>query len=89
MMVARRDGAAMFPDLALERYGLDVGFLDHACKFAREHAGLAGGVDRDRCRSAAGGGLDGCRQLNDRPGQRSRDQKGQPRCAQYGDQSRL
>ena len=41
MVIARRDRATMFPDLAFECRGLGVRFLDHARERAREHAGLA------------------------------------------------
>ena len=87
MVIARRYGATVFPDLAFERDRFGIGFLHHMRKRARKHAGLAARVDRDHRRPAPGGGFDGPGQLGDRPGQRSRDQQRQHGCAQYGDQS--
>ena len=74
MVVARRDRAAMFLDLAFERDGLCIRFPHHLRECTREHAGLAAGIDRNDGLAVAGGALNRLGQLDDRPGQRSRDQ---------------
>ena len=86
-MVARGLGAAMILNLVLERGGLCIRFAHHPGKCAREYAGLAAGVDRNGGQPVAAGALDGRRQLNDRPGQRPRNEHGQCGRAQHGDQS--
>ena len=87
MVVARRDGAAVFLDFAFERDGFGVGFLHQMRERTRQHAGLAARVDRDRGRTVARRRLDRPGQLDDRPGQRSRDQQRQHCRAQHRDQS--
>jgi hypothetical protein len=77
MMVARRDGAAMFQNLTFERQGFGVRFRHHLRKRARQYAGFAACFDRNDGFSVACVALNRLGQLDDLPGQRSRDQKGQ------------
>ena len=46
-------GAAMFADFVLELDGFCIGFADHPGEGARQHAGLAGCVDRNGGRAVA------------------------------------
>ena len=80
-------GAAMLLHLAFERDGLCIRFLHHLRERAREHAGLAAGIDRNDGLAVTRGALDRLGQLDDRPGQRSRDQQRQHGRAQHRDQS--
>jgi hypothetical protein len=87
VMVSRRFGETMFPDLAFERRGFCVRFFHHARKRPRQHAGLAARIDRNSNWIAAADPLDRRRQLIDRPGQRIRNQRSQGSRAQHRDHS--
>ncbi len=86
IMVARGLGAAMLLHFAFECLGLGTRLTHHARKGLREHADLAACSDRNRYRVMAAGPFNGGGQLNDRPGERPRNQHGQCSRAQYGDQ---
>ena len=88
-MVARRFGAAMFPDLALERGGFRIRLAHHPRECPRQHPGLAAGIDRDRHRIVAADAFDRRRQLTDRPDQRFRKNQRQRGREQHRDQTDL
>ena len=83
--VARGFGAAMLGNLLLEREGFCIDLLDRIRERAREHTGLAAGLDGNGDLAVPGRSLNGFGQPDDRPGQRPRDQQRQHGRAQHGD----